>query len=73
MKPGSFDYVCPTSLEEALRAIAEHGNAKLLAGGQSLIPMMNFRVASPELLIDLNRVQGWHMFESVMMPSPSAQ
>jgi len=49
--------VLPTSLEEALSALAEHGpDAKVLAGGQSLIPMMSLRLAQPAVLIDLNRV-----------------
>ena len=57
MKPAPFDYYAPTSLEEALNLLAEHGyDAKLLAGGQSLIPMMNFRLAEPSILIDLNRI-----------------
>lgn len=58
MKPAPFDYLCPVTIEEALAALAEYADAdaKLLAGGQSLIPMMNFRVAQPALLIDLNRI-----------------
>ena len=59
MKPGRFDYRAPTSLEEAVAALADHpGEARPLAGGQSLVPAMNFRLATPELLVDLNRVQG---------------
>jgi carbon-monoxide dehydrogenase medium subunit len=58
MKPSSFEYLCPDSLDEALSLIAEHGyDAKLLAGGQSLIPLMNFRLAKPAVLIDLNRIE----------------
>lgn len=57
MKPAPFDYVAPRSLDEALTALADGGSdAKLLAGGQSLIPLLNFRLARPSLLIDLNRV-----------------
>jgi aerobic carbon-monoxide dehydrogenase medium subunit len=57
MKPAPFDYVAPRSLDEALEALADGGSdAKLLAGGQSLIPLLNFRLARPSLLIDLNRV-----------------
>jgi carbon-monoxide dehydrogenase medium subunit len=57
MKPAPFDYAAPRSLDEALDALAEGGSeAKLLAGGQSLIPLLNFRLARPTLLIDLNRV-----------------
>ncbi len=59
MKPAPFAYVAPRSLDEALALLAEHGEqAKLLAGGQSLVPMLNFRLARPDLLIDLNRVPG---------------
>ena len=57
MKPAPFDYFAPQSLDEALSLLAEHGDeAKLLAGGQSLIPVMNFRLAAPTVLIDLNNV-----------------
>ncbi|NJN83231.1 MAG: xanthine dehydrogenase family protein subunit M [Caldilineaceae bacterium] len=55
MKPAPFDYFAPQSTDEALHLLAEHGyDAKLLAGGQSLIPAMNFRLAQPAALIDLN-------------------
>jgi len=57
MKPAPFDYVAPHSLDEAVAALARGGaDAKLLAGGQSLIPLLNFRLARPSLLVDLNRV-----------------
>ncbi|TAK10716.1 MAG: xanthine dehydrogenase family protein subunit M [Anaerolineae bacterium] len=57
MKPASFKYLAPDSLAEALALRAEHGDdAKALAGGQSLIPAMNFRVAQPSLLVDLNKI-----------------
>lgn len=59
MKPASFHYVAPASLAEALAAMADDElEVKILAGGQSLIPMMNFRLARPELLVDLRRVDG---------------
>ena len=59
MKPAPFDYYAPTSLDEALDTMAEYGfDAKALAGGQSLIPTMNFRLAQPEVLVDLNPVPG---------------
>ncbi|HBL27165.1 MAG TPA: molybdopterin dehydrogenase, partial [Acidobacteria bacterium] len=59
MKPAPFEYLAPETLDSALEALARHGGeAKLLAGGQSLIPVMNFRLAQPAVLIDLNRVQG---------------
>jgi CO/xanthine dehydrogenase FAD-binding subunit len=57
MKPPSFEYVAPTSIDEAVAALAQGGiDAKVLAGGQSLVPLLNFRLARPALLIDLNRV-----------------
>ena len=57
MKPPKFDYFAPDSIESALTLIAEHGDdARYLAGGQSLVPMMNFRVAAPSALIDLNGI-----------------
>lgn len=58
MKPASFEYLAPDSLDAALEALARHGwDAKLLAGGQSLIPVMNFRLAQPAVLIDLNGLE----------------
>jgi len=57
MKPAPFEYFAPTSIEEALSLLARYGyDAKALAGGQSLIPMMNFRLAQPAVLIDLNNI-----------------
>lgn len=57
MKPAPFAYFAPRTLAEALTLVAEHGDAgKLLAGGQSLVPTMNFRLAQPAVLVDLNRV-----------------
>src|SRR5256714_14151049 len=57
MKPAPFDYFAPATLDEALALLAEHGgDAKPLAGGQSLIPAMNFRLARPAVLVDLNRI-----------------
>ena len=57
MKPPPFEYYAPTTIEEALDHLAEHGyDAKPLAGGQSLIPMMNFRLAQPSILVDLNNI-----------------
>jgi CO/xanthine dehydrogenase FAD-binding subunit len=58
MKPAPFEYHVPDSLEQALGKLKEHGDeAKLLAGGQSLVAAMNFRVVQPAVLIDLNRVK----------------
>ena len=57
MKPAPFEYHVPDSLEQALDLMSQFaGTAKILAGGQSLVPAMNFRVAQPGVLIDLNRV-----------------
>jgi carbon-monoxide dehydrogenase medium subunit len=57
MKPAPFKYYAPTTIEEALAHLAEYGyDAKALAGGQSLIPMLNFRLAQPSVLVDLNNV-----------------
>lgn len=58
MKPAPFDYYAPTSVEEAIDRLAELGySGKVLAGGQSLIPAMNFRMARPTALVDLNKVK----------------
>jgi carbon-monoxide dehydrogenase medium subunit len=58
MKPASFEYCVPDTLDETLELLAKHGSeAKLLAGGQSLIPSMNFRVLQPAMLIDINRLE----------------
>jgi aerobic carbon-monoxide dehydrogenase medium subunit len=59
MIPPSFEYAAPDSLDEALRLLAEGGeDAKPLAGGHSLIPLMKLRLAAPSLLVDLRRIQG---------------
>jgi len=59
VKPAAFDYSVPATIDEALELLAEQPDeAKLLAGGQSLVPLMNFRLARPERLIDLNGVPG---------------
>ncbi|MFP5320018.1 MAG: FAD binding domain-containing protein [Acidimicrobiia bacterium] len=59
MFPANFDYVAPTSLDEALAILAERGeDAKVLAGGQSLIPLMKLRFAAPALIVDINRIPG---------------
>lgn len=58
MKPPPFEYLAPSSLQEAVGLLGEHGDeAKVLAGGQSLIPLLALRLASPGLLVDLNRVE----------------
>jgi len=57
VKPAPFKYLAAGGVEEAIAALAEHGDeAKVLAGGQSLVPMMNLRLATPAVLVDVNRV-----------------
>jgi len=57
MIPGSFDYFAPRSLDEAFELLAEHGaDAKLLAGGHSLLPLMKLRLAAPRVVVDLGRI-----------------
>jgi CO/xanthine dehydrogenase FAD-binding subunit len=57
MKPAPFKYYAPTTVSEALAHLAQHGyDAKVLAGGQSLVPTMNFRLNQPAVLVDLNNV-----------------
>jgi carbon-monoxide dehydrogenase medium subunit len=59
MKPAPFEYQCPATLADAVALLASRaGGAKLLAGGQSLMPVLNFRLAAPSLLVDLNRIPG---------------
>jgi aerobic carbon-monoxide dehydrogenase medium subunit len=59
MIPAEFDYVAPGSLEDAIRAVSEGGeDAKYLAGGHSLLPLMKLRLAAPTLLVDLRKVDG---------------
>ena len=57
MKPAPFAYVAPSSLPEALETLSAYGDeAKLLAGGQSLMPLLNMRLTTPEVIVDVNRV-----------------
>jgi carbon-monoxide dehydrogenase medium subunit len=59
--PAQFDYEAPESLEEAVRMLHENGeDAKVLAGGHSLVPLMKLRLAAPTLLVDLRRIPGLH-------------
>ena len=59
MIPGSFEYFAPTALDEALSLLQEHGDdAKVLAGGHSLIPTMKLRLAEPAVIIDIGRISG---------------
>ncbi len=58
MIPASFDYIAPTTVEEALAALAEHGDeAKVLGGGQSLLPILRMRLNAPGVVVDLGRVE----------------
>ncbi|MCW2821246.1 MAG: xanthine dehydrogenase family protein subunit, partial [Marmoricola sp.] len=57
MIPAKFDYLAPTTVEEALAALAEHGDeAKVLAGGQSLLPVLRMRLNAPEMIVDINNI-----------------
>ena len=57
MKPAPFKYAAPETIPEALSLLSEHGyDAKILAGGQSLVPMMNFRLVQPAVIVDINRL-----------------
>lgn len=59
MKPAAFDYIAADSIEAAISALSQAGgDGKILAGGQSLMPMLNFRLVRPSILIDINRVAG---------------
>ncbi len=65
MYPSAFEYAAPDTLEEALALLAEHGyDARVLAGGQSLIPMMKLRLAAPAFLVDINGIPGLGFIES---------
>ena len=57
MKPPPFDYYEPASLDEALTLMSDLDDAKVLAGGQSLMPMLNMRYVVPQSIVDLNRIQ----------------
>jgi len=64
VKPAKFDYHCPETLDEALLTLGRYqGEARVLSGGQSLVPMMNFRLATPAAIIDLNRIPGLDKIE----------
>jgi CO/xanthine dehydrogenase FAD-binding subunit len=59
VKPAKFDYYCPATVDEAIALLGQYeGEARVLAGGQSLVPMMNFRLATPAAIVDLNRIPG---------------
>ncbi|MCW2851849.1 MAG: molybdopterin dehydrogenase, partial [Nocardioides sp.] len=58
MKPAPFDYVRPGSLADALAALSRDPGAKVLAGGQSLVPLLSMRLAAPSTLVDINGLPG---------------
>ena len=64
MKPARFEYVAAASVAEATEALADTEDARVLAGGQSLVPLMNLRLARPSLLVDVNRVRSLAGFEA---------
>lgn len=69
MKPAWFDYHAPRTLAEALRILQEAGaDGRVLAGGQSLVPMLNFRIARPAVIVDINRIDELRTLEA----TPSA-
>jgi CO/xanthine dehydrogenase FAD-binding subunit len=56
VKPARFDYCAPTSVDDVLDTLRDRGpDTKLLAGGQSLVPLLNFRLSRPSVIVDLNR------------------
>src|SRR5581483_3963703 len=64
MKPARFDYVAPTTVDAAIEALlAANGEGKVLAGGQSLLPLLNFRMTRPAVLVDLNGIKGLSFIE----------
>jgi aerobic carbon-monoxide dehydrogenase medium subunit len=63
MKPPELDYVTPISLDEVVDTLRREPDAKILAGGQSMLPLLNFRLAAPSLLVDLARVPGLDAIE----------
>src|SRR5471030_3280709 len=64
MKPAAFDYVVADSVDMAVASLAEAGDdAKILAGGQSLVPMLNFRLLRPSILVDIDRIDGLAFIE----------
>ena len=64
MKPAKFDYVSASTIDAAIEAlVASNGEGKVLAGGQSLLPLLNFRMARPAVLVDLNGIEGLSYIE----------
>ena len=65
MKPAKFEYYCPATIDEAIALLGRYqGEARVLAGGQSLVPMMNFRLATPTAIVDLNRIPSLDKIEA---------
>ncbi|MPZ13731.1 MAG: xanthine dehydrogenase family protein subunit M [Chloroflexi bacterium] len=74
MIPAAFEYSAPASLDEALALLSAHGDeAKVLAGGQSLLPLMKLRLATPGHLVDLTRIPGLNRIEQDGVPSAGDQ
>ncbi|NMH97835.1 FAD binding domain-containing protein [Pseudonocardia acidicola] len=73
MKPASFDYVRPGTLAEAVAVLAAEPNAKVLAGGQSLIPLLSMRLASPAVIVDINGLPGLDTISVVEGDSPGVR
>ena len=69
MFPARFRYEAPTSLDEAIALLAADDDAKVLAGGQSLIPMMKLRFASPAMLVDINNIPGPVSYTHLTLPT----
>lgn len=63
MKMAKFDYACPRSLEEAIGLLKTHDGAKILSGGQSLLPLLAFRLAAPPMLVDIQKIAGLDKIE----------
>jgi aerobic carbon-monoxide dehydrogenase medium subunit len=73
MKPAPFDYAAPTTLDEAIELLASNPEAKVLAGGQSLMPLLALRLARPELVVDLNRIAGLSGIEATSNPGDAGR
>ncbi len=71
MKPASFEFVRPSTLAEALQALAANPDAKVLAGGQSLVPLLSMRLAAPSMLVDINGISEL-AFVSALAEGPDA-
>jgi len=67
--PARFQYFAPTSVDEALDLLARYDDAKVLAGGMSLIPVMKLRIAVPAALVDINRIDGLDTLRRADAPS----